>query len=101
MEDKCDWYGQALLVVDRWFTSSRLCANCGAVNEAMPLKVRQWICGCVAVPDRDVNAAENIAAAGPAVSACGADVRLKRRKPGGQTATKQKNQPVTVGIPRL
>jgi putative transposase len=101
LEYKADWYGRELIVIDRWFPSSKLCGRCGTIAEAMPLKVREWRCGCGAVHDRDVNAARNVLAAGLAVSACGADVRPKRRKPGGQTATKQETQPVTVGIPRL
>ena len=39
---------------------------------------------------RDVNAANNLLAAGLAVSVCGAGVRLQRSTPGGQSATKQK-----------
>lgn len=101
LEYKADWYGRELVVIDRWFPSSRLCGACGTVAGAMPLEVREWECGCGARHDRDVNAAKNILAAGLAVTACGADVRPKRRKPSGQTATKQETQPATVGIPRL
>ncbi|TDD87973.1 transposase [Actinomadura darangshiensis] len=101
LEYKADWYGRELVVIDRWFPSSKLCSECGTVAEKMPLNVREWECGCGARHDRDVNAARNIVAAGLAVTACGADVRPKRRKPSGQTATKQEPQPVTAGIPRL
>ncbi|WP_435824174.1 zinc ribbon domain-containing protein, partial [Microbispora bryophytorum] len=31
-----------------------------------PLSVREWTCACGATHDRDVNAAKNILAAGPA-----------------------------------
>ncbi|MBG0817732.1 IS200/IS605 family element transposase accessory protein TnpB [Planomonospora sp. ID82291] len=64
LEYKTAWYGRDLVVIDRWFPSSRLCSNCGAVREAMPLGVRTWRCACGAVHDRDVNAAKNILAAG-------------------------------------
>ncbi|TDE24953.1 RNA-guided endonuclease TnpB family protein [Actinomadura sp. 6K520] len=101
LEYKADWYGRELIVIDRWFPSSKLCGRCGTIAEAMPLKVREWRCGCGAVHDRDVNAARNVLAAGLAVSACGADVRPKRRKPSGQTATKQETHPAREGIPRL
>nr|WP_217998477.1 RNA-guided endonuclease TnpB family protein [Actinomadura rubrobrunea] len=77
LEYKCDWYGRNLLVVDRWFPSSKLCSACGALRDTMPLNVRRWECACGAVHDRDVNAARNILAAGLAErrNACGAGVR--------------------------
>jgi len=28
---KCSWYGRSLLVVDRWFPSSKMCSCCGHV----------------------------------------------------------------------
>ncbi|TYC17588.1 IS200/IS605 family element transposase accessory protein TnpB [Actinomadura syzygii] len=64
LEYKTAWYGRELVVVDRWFPSSKLCSGCGARQEAMPLGVRSWACACGAVHDRDVNAARNILAAG-------------------------------------
>ncbi|GGK81778.1 transposase [Planomonospora parontospora subsp. parontospora] len=64
LEYKTAWYGRDLVVVDRWFPSSRLCSACGALQETMPLGVREWTCACGAVHDRDVNAAKNILAAG-------------------------------------
>ncbi|WUH99734.1 transposase [Spirillospora sp. NBC_00431] len=64
LEYKTGWYGRDLVVVDRWFPSSKLCSGCGARREVMPLGVRSWECGCGAVHDRDVNAARNILAAG-------------------------------------
>ncbi|MBB5779821.1 putative transposase [Nonomuraea jabiensis] len=68
LEYKAAWYGRTLVAVDRWFPSSKLCSACGALQEAMPLNVREWICGCGAVHDRDVNAAKNVLAAGLAES---------------------------------
>ncbi len=101
LEYKCAWYGRNLVVVDRWFPSSKMCSACGALQERMPLNVREWVCACGAHHDRDVNAARNIEAAGLAVLVCGAGVRLKGRMPGGQPATKQETHPVTGGIPAL
>lgn len=70
LEYKAAWYGRELVVVDRWFPSSKLCSACGAIAATMPLKVRTWTCeGCGAVHDRDGNAAVNLLAAGSAVSA--------------------------------
>jgi putative transposase len=78
LEYKCAWYGRELVVVDRWFPSSKLCGACGTIREKLPLNVRVWTCDCGAVYDRDVNAARNIKAAGLAVSACGGGVRPQR-----------------------
>ncbi|MEV4381091.1 RNA-guided endonuclease TnpB family protein [Streptosporangium sp. NPDC049644] len=64
LEYKAQWYGRELLVVDRWFPSSKLCSACGTLHDKMPLGVRQWVCGCGTTHDRDVNAAKNILAAG-------------------------------------
>jgi putative transposase len=64
LEYKTQWYGRELLVVDRWFPSSKLCSSCGTLQQSMPLNVREWECLCGAVHDRDVNAAKNILAAG-------------------------------------
>ena len=102
LEYKCAWYGRELVVIDRWFPSSKLCGTCGTVAAKMPLNVREWTCGCGAVHDRDVNAARNILAAGPAASACGDGVRPQRESSRtGQSSMKQEPQWATAGIPRL
>ncbi|MEU3310111.1 RNA-guided endonuclease TnpB family protein [Nocardiopsis sp. NPDC006832] len=81
LEYKTHWYGRELVVVDRFFPSTRLCSTpgCGHVRARLPLNVRTWTCErCGTTHDRDVNAAINLKAAGPAVSACGAGVRPQR-----------------------
>ncbi|GIH60636.1 transposase [Microbispora siamensis] len=80
LEYKAAWYGRELLVVDRWFPSSKLCSACGTLHQSVPLHVREWRCACGVVHDRDVNAAKNILAAGLAErrNACGAGVRPQR-----------------------
>ena len=78
VEYKCRWYGRDLVVVDRWFPSSKVCSVCGVVRDGLPLHVREWTCRCGARHDRDVNAARTIRAAGLAVLACGDGVRPAR-----------------------
>ena len=91
LEYKTAWYGRQLVVVDRWFPSSKLCGACGTIRAKLPLNVRTWTCECGTVRDRDVNAAKNLLAAGLAVSVCGAGVRPQRESSRtGQSATKQK-----------
>ncbi|MFE7974350.1 RNA-guided endonuclease InsQ/TnpB family protein [Streptomyces shenzhenensis] len=75
--------------IDRRFPSSKLCSACGRLQGRMPLHVRTWTCECGTAHDRDENAAKNLLAAGPAVSACGAGVRPQRSSPSGQSAMKQ------------
>lgn len=83
-------YGRDLVVIDRWFPSSKLCSACGALQDKMPLNVRKWTCPCGTTHDRDVNAARNLlTAAGLAVNACGAGVRPKETRLPRQSATKQ------------
>ena len=103
LEYKCAWYGRELVVIDRFFPSSKLCGNCGTVRGELPLNVREWTCdNCGTVHDRDVNAAKNIRAAGLAVSACGDGVRPQRESSrAGRSSVKQEPQRATAGIPRL
>ncbi|MFI6377705.1 RNA-guided endonuclease InsQ/TnpB family protein [Streptomyces sp. NPDC050546] len=91
LEYKAGWYGKDVIAVDRFFPSSKLCSHCGTLQAEMPLDVRTWTCdSCDTTHDRDVNAANNLLAAGLAVTVCGAGVRPQRRTPGGQSAAKQK-----------
>ena len=54
-----------VVVVDRWFPSSKGCGKCGHKLDELRLDVRTWTCPkCGAIHDRDVNAAQNIVAAG-------------------------------------
>ncbi|MFJ6834725.1 RNA-guided endonuclease InsQ/TnpB family protein [Streptomyces sp. NPDC091209] len=101
LEYKCAWYGRDLVVVDRWFPSSKLCGACGTIRAKLPLNVREWTCDCGVVQDRDGNAAKNVLAAGLAVSACGDGVRPQRESSRtGRSSMKQEPQRATAGIPR-
>ncbi|WAY18416.1 transposase [Mycolicibacterium fortuitum] len=78
LEYKANWYGREVIAIDRWYPSSKLCSECGAIMEKLPLHIRSWDCRCGATHDRDINAAKNILAAGLAVAACGDGVRPPR-----------------------
>jgi len=101
LEYKAAWYGRNLVVIDRWYPSSKTCSSCRRLLDQLPLSVREWTCPCGAVHDRDVNAARNILAAGLAVTACGGGVRPTRRQPARQSPAKQESRPARAGIPRL
>ncbi|MEU6239853.1 RNA-guided endonuclease TnpB family protein [Streptomyces sp. NPDC047024] len=102
LEYKCAWYGRDLVVIDRFFPSSRLCGNCGTVRDTLPLNTREWTCDhCGVVHDRDVNAARNILTAGLAATACGGGVRPQRESSRtGRSSMKQETRRVTAGLPR-
>ncbi|MFD0377596.1 RNA-guided endonuclease InsQ/TnpB family protein [Streptomyces sp. NPDC127112] len=102
LEYKAAWYGRRLIVVDRWFPSTRLCSACGALAGTVPLDIRTWTCvACGTTHDRDENAAINLLAAGLAVTACGAGVRPQRESSSrpGRSVVKQETPPVRVGTP--
>nr|WP_312877666.1 transposase [Lentzea indica] len=66
LEYKAARHGRTFARVDRFFPSTRMCSDCGRINEKMALDVRSWVCPCGSTHDRDVNAAQNIKAAGQA-----------------------------------
>ena len=62
---KLERQGKQLLVVDRYFPSTRTCSACGYVREAVHYKEERWVCPrCHAVHRREVNAAKNVKARG-------------------------------------
>lgn len=58
---KTAWCGEKLIVADRFFPSSKLCSNCGFINNNLVLADREWTCtNCSAFHSRDLNAAINL-----------------------------------------
>ena len=58
---KAEWHGRKLIIIDRYFPSSKTCNCCGNVKEELKLSERMYHCeSCWAKLDRDVNAAKNI-----------------------------------------
>jgi putative transposase len=96
---KAERAGRTLVVLDRWYPSSKTCSGCGHLLSTLSLGTRSWVCpSCGARHDRDLNAAKNILAAGRAVAACGADIS-HAGSPRVRSAVKQEPQRVTAGIP--
>lgn len=61
LEYKCKWYGKELVVIDRFFPSSKTCSKCGWKKEDLTLSDRVFKCeNCGIEIDRDLNAAINI-----------------------------------------
>jgi len=85
---KAAWRGGQVVVVDRWYPSSKTCSCCGYRLDHLALGIRQWVCaGCGAHHDRDLNAAINLEnmAVSSTVPACGGEgtgpVRMRETKP--------------------
>jgi putative transposase len=61
LEYKAAQRGKTVIVVNRWYPSSKACSACGYTMRKMPLSVREWTCpACHTHHDRDVNAAINL-----------------------------------------
>jgi len=68
--------GGQVIVIDRWYPSSKTCSCCGYKLDALSLDVRHWTCPeCATHHDRDVNAAINLRnmTVSSTVSACGGE----------------------------
>jgi putative transposase len=107
LEYKCDRYGRHLVVIDRWYPSSKTCSACGHRLADLSLSTRHWRCpSCGTRHDRDINAAKNILAAGLAAArvspgdACGAEIRHSGSSR-VRSAAKQEHRPARTGIPAL
>jgi putative transposase len=107
LEYKCERYGRHLVVIDRWYPSSKTCSACGHRLADLSLSTRHWRCpSCGTRHDRDINAAKNILAAGLAVArgspgdACGAEVRHSGSSR-MRSAAKQEPRHARTGIPVL
>lgn len=93
---KAERYGRTLVVIDRWYPSSKTCAACGHLLAKLSLFTRHWTCPTRRTRhDRDIDAAKNILAAGRAVArdtpgdVCGAGVS-RQGSSVPQPAVKQK-----------
>lgn len=62
---KSERYGRQLVVVDRFYPSSKTCSSCGHLLDKLSLGTRHWTCpNCDTQHDRDINAAQNILSIG-------------------------------------
>jgi putative transposase len=61
LEYKCQLYGSTLIMVDRWYPSTKTCSRCHTVKDEMPLSERVFRCdNCGLEIDRDFNASINL-----------------------------------------
>jgi putative transposase len=57
---KTEWNRKHLVVIDRFFPSSKMCNVCGVLNDRLTLSDREWDCECGAHHRRDFLAACNV-----------------------------------------
>ena len=60
LDYKSNWYDRTIIVIDRWFASSKICNCCKVKNTKLKLSDRTWTCICGIKHDRDLNASNNI-----------------------------------------
>ena len=61
LEYKSNLYNNTLILVGRFYPSSKTCSQCGVVKATLPLSQRTYTCeDCGLIMDRDLNAAINI-----------------------------------------
>jgi putative transposase len=106
LEYKTTRAGTTLIVVDRWYPSSKTCSACGHLLSTLSLSTRAWTCpDCRTRRDRDINAAKNIRAAGQAVAgqhpgeACGAGASPQGSSPRQSAGKQERSGASPTGIP--
>jgi len=60
LDYKLSEQGKQLVIIDKWYPSSKTCHVCGTINNELTLADRVWTCSCGITHDRDINAAINI-----------------------------------------
>lgn len=61
LEYKSEWYGKNIRYIGLFEPSSKMCYECGEINQELKLSDRDWTCSfCGSKHDRDFNAANNI-----------------------------------------
>lgn len=57
---KSEHYSSSVIIVDKYYPSSKLCSACGNLKETLAINERTYHCSCGVALDRDVNAAVNL-----------------------------------------
>lgn len=93
------WCGSAVIKANKFFPSSRLCSECGVINDVLTLSDRTWQCICGAIHDRDGNASMNLKRYGEFhrnQNACGEEsLQAARPVPLGEAGIRHQILPLT------
>ena len=66
---KAEWNNIKVIVVPRFYPSSKTCSECGAINKGLKLSDREWVCQeCGVIHDRDYNASVNLMKYGQSIA---------------------------------
>ena len=69
---KAEWNDKEVIVIDRFYPSSKTCSCCDHIKESLSLDERTWTCSkCNTIHDRDVNASKNILRRALAIQSAG------------------------------
>ena len=102
---KAEMKGNTVLIVDRFFASSKLCSRCDAKNEALKLSDRTFHCKhCGLKINRDLNASRTLekqlyTGSSPGIYACGQDGSYDLKNGNRKLAwMNQEKEPVQICI---
>lgn len=90
-----------LVVVGRWYASTRTCAGCGWKHPGLTLADREWKCRCGRVHQRDENAALNIRAEGLRLLLAGGTPESQNAPRGPVSPAARRHGPLTGEAPSL
>ena len=66
---KAEWNNIKVIVVPRFYPSSKTCSCCGSINKGLKLSDREWVCQeCGVIHDRDYNASVNLMKYGQSIA---------------------------------
>lgn len=66
---KAEWNNIKVIVVPRFYPSSKTCSECGSINKGLKLSDREWVCQeCGVIHDRDYNASVNLMKYGQSIA---------------------------------
>ena len=69
---KAEWNDKEVIIIDRFYPSSKTCSCCDHVKKILSLDERTWTCSeCNTTHDRDVNASKNILRRALAIQSAG------------------------------
>ena len=66
---KAEWNNIKVIIVPRFYPSSKTCSECGSINKGLKLSDREWVCQeCGVIHDRDYNACVNLMKYGQSIA---------------------------------
>ena len=99
---KCEWYQKEIVLIGRYFPSSKMCSSCGWIHKDLKLSDREWCCeSCGLTHDRDYNAAINILKEGIRLISVGTTDYTDEDDKGSkwnQKSMKSEAQPIAKGV---